>query len=544
MAVKLEELVLEIKVQNDKLLAGLDKAEGKIDNFSKRSSSSFKKINKAALTVAASFAVIGFAANKLSGVIIKFEKLEASLKTVTGSAEKAEKAFAQITNFAATTPFQLDEVVASFIKLKALGLDPSEAALRSYGNTASAMGRSLNQMIEAVADATTGEFERLKEFGIKARSQGEDVTFTFQGIATTVGKNAKEITKFLQSIGDVNFAGAMAEQADTLGVATSNMGDAFDKLAVTIGKAGVGDLFRDITLHITAGVAALDDYIDRTFILSENIKLLGFESQAQFDEVKKFVNMMNEEAAGIGGVPTPQKRPDDDFQGKLEKIREQKNQEMELEKERQEKLKELEDEAEEERLKKIEDWEKRKQEIIAESQNEITNKTADWLEKIKAMEELKGKQRVQVGAGMFGSLLAEGAKHNKKLFELNKAAGIANTVIYTAEGMMKAIQTLGPIAGPVAAAGIGAMGAAQIATISSQSFGGGGGGAAASPASVASTAPTDGAGGGGGGGVETTFNITGIDRDSTLTGQQLDDIISGINDRIESGAIIKGINFG
>ena len=35
------------------------------------------------------------------------------------------------------------------------------------------MGKSLNQMIEAVADATTGEFERLKEFGIKARTHGE-----------------------------------------------------------------------------------------------------------------------------------------------------------------------------------------------------------------------------------------------------------------------------------------------------------------------------------------------------------------------------------
>ena len=30
------------------------------------------------------------------------------------------------------------------------------------------MGKDITQMIEAVADAATGEFERLKEFGIKA----------------------------------------------------------------------------------------------------------------------------------------------------------------------------------------------------------------------------------------------------------------------------------------------------------------------------------------------------------------------------------------
>ena len=543
MTVKLEELVLEIKVQNDKLLAGLDKAEGKIDKFSKRSSNSFKRVNKSALKIAAAFAVIGIAANRLSGVIIKFEKLEASLKTVTGSAEKAEKAFSQIKQFAATTPFQLDEVVASFIKLKALGLDPSEAALRSYGNTASAMGKSLNQMIEAVADATTGEFERLKEFGIKSRSQGKDVAFTFQGITTTVRKNAKEITKFLQSIGDVNFAGAMEEQAKTLGVATSNMGDAFDKLAVTIGKAGVGDLFRDITLVITAGVVALDDYIDRTFILSENIKQLGFESQAQFDEVKKFANLINEQAAGFGGVPKPEKRPDDDFQAKLEKMRQDQNQELELEKERQKNLEELKDEETQKVLDDEEEKQRRLREIVANSQSEMTTQTQLFLEKLRALDKLSGEARIRVGVGAFKDMLGEAAKHNKALFEINKVAGIANAVISTAQGVAKALELPFPL-NLAAGATVAAAGAAQIATISSQSFGGGGGGAA-SPATATAAAPTAAAeSGGGGGGGDSFINISPIDRDATYTGQQIDEIISGINDRIESGAIIKGINVG
>lgn len=84
-------------------------------------------------------------------------------------------------------------------------------------------------MTLAVADATTGEFERLKEFGIKAKSQGEKVTFTFQGVSKTIGKNAQEIEGYLHSIGDVQFAGAMEAQADTLNVALSNMGDSLVK---------------------------------------------------------------------------------------------------------------------------------------------------------------------------------------------------------------------------------------------------------------------------------------------------------------------------
>src|SRR5690606_22094313 len=215
----------------------------------------FAEINKNVGDIDRRFSKLGGSLNRIGGLmatafvgrqvvdtITKFEKLEASLRTVTGSAEKAGVAFGFIQDFAATTPFQLEEVTDAFIKLKALGMTPSEDALTSYGNTATAMGKSLNQMIEAVADAATGEFERLKEFGIKAKSQGDQVTFTFQGVSTTVGKNAKEIEGYLQSIGNVQFAGAMKEQAGTLNVALSNMGDAFSKLVKAIGDAGLTDI--------------------------------------------------------------------------------------------------------------------------------------------------------------------------------------------------------------------------------------------------------------------------------------------------------------
>jgi hypothetical protein len=160
----------------------------------------------------------------------QMEKLKASLKTVTGSTENANLAFEGILDFTKSTPFQLEETTSAFIKLKALGLEPSERALRSYGNTASAMGKSLDQMIEAVADATTGEFERLKEFGIKASSQGDNVAFTFQGVTTTVRKNATEIEEYLTKIGETQFAGAMEEQMNTLTGVMSNLQDTVTQL--------------------------------------------------------------------------------------------------------------------------------------------------------------------------------------------------------------------------------------------------------------------------------------------------------------------------
>jgi hypothetical protein len=209
------------------------------------------KSNAAAIgAMAASLATVG-ASMKTISVAREFDKINASLVTMTGSQEAADKAFKRIQTFATTTPYDLAQVATAFTKLTALGLNPSQEALESYGNTAAAMGKDLNQMIEAVADAATGEFERLKEFGIKARSEGDNVSLTFQGVSTTIGKNAAEIEAYLMGLGQVQFAGAMAERAATLDGAISNLGDSFDNLFLTISQAGAGSVFEDLARSST-----------------------------------------------------------------------------------------------------------------------------------------------------------------------------------------------------------------------------------------------------------------------------------------------------
>lgn len=174
-----------------------------------------------------------------------FEQLSGSLKTVTGSAKGAQEAFALIEKFAIDTPYQLNEIVEAFIRLKALGLEPSEAALTSYGNTASAFGKNILDFVGAVAAATVGEFERLKTFGIKAKVVNDDVSFTFAGTTTKVKKNAAEIEKYLRSLSDVNFAGAMNEQMKTMSGVISNIEDSFEKVYRDIGKNGLNEALKE-----------------------------------------------------------------------------------------------------------------------------------------------------------------------------------------------------------------------------------------------------------------------------------------------------------
>lgn len=208
-------------------------------------SGALRGLGKAALAAGAAVGGLAAAKEVFSSLVESqrnFDKLNAGLITMTGSTENAAKAFGVLQQFAKDTPYGLNQAVEGFTKLVALGLKPSQEALVSYGNTAAAMGKDLNQMIEAVADASTGEFERLKEFGIKSSKQGNDIAFTFQGVTTTVKNNSEAIQEYLLAIGNTQFAGAMEQRAKTLDGAISSLEDSFEAFKLSVAQSGFGDL--------------------------------------------------------------------------------------------------------------------------------------------------------------------------------------------------------------------------------------------------------------------------------------------------------------
>jgi hypothetical protein len=251
-----ERLVLEVEgkgaASTTKELKHLDAAAKQNVTTGGKLKATWVALGVAAGAVAGAVALVG---GKLVQATRQYQDFIAQLKVSTKSAENAAIAYQAIEEFAATTPYSVAEATTAFIKLVNMGLTPSEKALRSYGNTASSMGKGLNDMIEAVADAATGEFERLKEFGIKANKQGEEITFRFQGVSTTVKNTATDIEDYLIRIGNVNFEGAMAERMKTLGGVMSNLGDSWDRLWVNISKQGPDSL-------ITAAFQKASDTIE------------------------------------------------------------------------------------------------------------------------------------------------------------------------------------------------------------------------------------------------------------------------------------------
>ncbi|NTS31262.1 hypothetical protein HQ945_08340 [Phyllobacterium sp. BT25] len=217
----------------------LDALEKKVENVGRR-------IGQAAAfagaAVAAGFAFLGKGVLDTSA---KFESYQATLETIEGSADKAKAALDWVSQFAKTTPYEVDEVTQAFVKLRAYGMDPMDGTLTSLGDTASGMGKNLMQAVEALADAATGEFERIKEFGVKAKVAGDNVTFSWvdngKQMTKTVKKTGVEVTKTLKEIWGKRFAGAMIRQSKTWNGMMSNLGDSWTAFLRKIGDAGIFD---------------------------------------------------------------------------------------------------------------------------------------------------------------------------------------------------------------------------------------------------------------------------------------------------------------
>lgn len=249
---------LVIRVQSDQVstadrrLKGLTSSGGAASRATDGLMGSFKRLILPLASAAALMKTIGQAIDAQR----RFDKLESTLTTVTGSLESANEVFKVLQQYAEQTPFAIDNLNTAFIKLVNYGLDPSERALTSYGNTAASLGKDITEMVDAVANATTGNFQSLGSFGIRTKNMGDSIAFTFRGVTTTVKNNAKEIEGYLMSLGENDFAGAMANSLGKLDDTILALDEQWNNLLLNIMRGGAGDLIKDT---IQVGVDALTE---------------------------------------------------------------------------------------------------------------------------------------------------------------------------------------------------------------------------------------------------------------------------------------------
>jgi hypothetical protein len=211
----------------------------------------------------------------------EFQQLEVAFETMLGSKAKSDKLMAEITEFAATTPFELEDVAKATKQLLAFGIgaDKIKTTLRSLGDVSAGIGAPLGEIaylfgtIKTQGVALTQDVRQFAQRGIPIYDELAKVLKVSTeevGNLITAGKvGFPEIEKVFQSLTaeGSKFGGLMEKQSQTLTGQLSNLSDAWSRMLNEIGQSGEG-VFSDV---IKGAISLVDNYkavIDILVVLS------------------------------------------------------------------------------------------------------------------------------------------------------------------------------------------------------------------------------------------------------------------------------------
>lgn len=245
-------------------------------------------------------AIGGAFTRSIIGTAAEFERFGAILETTEGSAEKARAALDWANQFANTTPYDIAEVTDAFVKLRSYGLDPTKGLLKSLGDTSAAFGKPLSQAVEAIADAVTGENERLKEFGITASKTGNKVTYEWtkngkQFRKTVSADNRAAIQSTLEMIMKARSAGAMERLSKTWEGTLSNLRGHWTTFQQRVGDSGAFKLLKDEA----NGVLAVLDRMEKSGELKKLADIVGGELAKGLNAAGAGIRELIEASGGI-----------------------------------------------------------------------------------------------------------------------------------------------------------------------------------------------------------------------------------------------------
>ena len=188
----------------------------------------------------------------ISGMIggnAEFERYQTQFTTLLGSADAAKQRLDELSKFAATTPFQLPEVVRADKILQSFGFE-SEQAKQKFGfsakeirtiagDTAAGAGASFEDMsmlLGKFSSGATGEaLMRFAELGIVTRDQLRDMGLQFSKSGELLSP-LPEATSVLLTAMKEKYGGLMQDQMGTFEGMMSNLQDWVGQTERAVGK--------------------------------------------------------------------------------------------------------------------------------------------------------------------------------------------------------------------------------------------------------------------------------------------------------------------
>lgn len=208
----------------------------------------------------------------------QFEKYETSLTVMLGSAQAAKDRLKELSDFAASTPFELPEVVEAGNQLQALKRY-SQATLTDLGDLAAAAGKPMAQVTGAFAKLASGQkgiaVDMFRDMMI---SVDDWVAATGKGVKSTgeLEASAEEMLAALPKIvKDKNFSGMMEQQSQTFEGLISTLKDNAAAILRDVGKPLFDGLKQVVKL---VGGLMSSDAVQMIFTQLSNVMKVLFDA--------------------------------------------------------------------------------------------------------------------------------------------------------------------------------------------------------------------------------------------------------------------------
>ena len=249
----------------------LKSASRTVTAFSKNAKRQFESLGDKTVKVGAVMvASIGaLALKKGFSEAFDMEGYRVQLETATKDTVKAGKLMSDAVAFANKTPFETGEVVQATAKMEMYGLSSSRW-LADVADMAGSTNKSIDQATEAMADIAVGEFERIKEFGLK-----KDMIL------------AKSNEKYGEGV-VINAKGQVVDQAKLMDVVQGMMQDKFkggaEKLAGT--TKGLWSTITGVTKSSLAKIIGMQE--DGTVKQGSLLKKVKGKVKQVADQIQKW----------------------------------------------------------------------------------------------------------------------------------------------------------------------------------------------------------------------------------------------------------------
>jgi len=241
----------------DRLTGPLGKMDFKMENWERRVTAIGGKMVALGIATTGTLGAMATAAVRSASM---FEDLGVQLETLYRSKSKALEMRDWIVQFAAKTPFEIQGITQAAAQLEAYGLD-AKHWLPLAGDMAAGMARDITDAAAAVAKATVGESERLKEMGISSRVLKEFGAHASAagGLAATSAEDVKALTTAIEKVAKTRFEGGMARFSETLTGKVSNLSDAFTNLKATVGETFLPTI-KDVVDKVTEATSSWNEW--------------------------------------------------------------------------------------------------------------------------------------------------------------------------------------------------------------------------------------------------------------------------------------------